>query len=300
MEFLRRAVNPWGQDVLVGIAWDLLWAAVVGGLVFLVLHALYVWRWAPKQPPVSPEKDAEELQASVPERVLRHTLSARVFHWLMAAAMLVLLITAFFPIIGIRFSWVTIHWIAGIGLLLTVVYHVIRATVWQDLWSMWIGRADLEDGSRGVRRFFRRSGLPPAKPGKYPLDHKLYHHVIAVVTIAAIATGLLMMVRVDTPFWARNPYLLSDQVWGVVYVVHGLSGVALITLILVHIYFAVRPEKWWITLSMINGWVGRKEYLAHHDPNRWVVPHEAPPPLAGIGDSTDSRESVPQDRQPIG
>ncbi len=297
MEFLRRASNPWGQDVLIGVAWDLMWAAFIVGIAFMVGHALYVWKLAPK----SSGKGAVEpsASASVPERVLRHSLSARVFHWLMAVAMLVLLVTAFFPVIGIRFPWVTIHWIAGIGLLLTVIYHIVHATFWQDLWSVWIGVDDIKAGAREAVRFFKRLAPSTTKPGKYALDHKLYHHGIVVVTIGAIATGLLMMFRVDTPFWARNPYLLSDQLWGVVYVVHGVSGVALITMVLTHIYFAVRPEKWWITLSMINGWIGRDQYLAHHDPKRWVVKGGGEPPRAvtGVTGSAQIREGVPQDKR---
>jgi hypothetical protein len=115
------------------------------------------------------------------------------------------------------------------------------------------------------------------------VDHKLYHHIIALVSLGAIVTGLVMMVRIDTPFWVRNPYLLSDQLWGAVYVVHGVTGVALITLVMAHVYFAIRPEKWWITRSMVRGWVGRKEYLAHHDPVRWVVVPEPPTTVAGVG-----------------
>jgi cytochrome b subunit of formate dehydrogenase len=84
-----------------------------------------------------------------------------------------------------------------------------------------------------------------------------------------------MMARVRTPLWTRNPYLLSDQAWGVTYVLHGLAGVSLVALILVHVYFAVRPEKWWITNSMIFGWIAKRQYLAHHDPARWVVATES-------------------------
>ncbi len=296
MEFWRWATNPWGQEVLVGIAWDLMWAALIVGLAFVMGHALYAWKLAPKP---SGEEDVGKSIAGIPERVLRHRMSARMLHWLMSVAMFALLITAFFPLVGIRFPWVTIHWIAGVTLLVLVVYHIIHASFWEDLKSMWIGREDIREGTQGVKRFFGRSGAPPLKAGKYPVDHKVYHHTVAVVTTLAIATGLFMMFRVDTPFWARNPYLLSDQVWGVVYVVHGLSGVALITLVMTHVYFSVRPEKWWITLSMINGWIGRKEYLAHHDPNRWAVPKQTPPELAGVGGSSGPSEGAPQDKQTV-
>ncbi len=274
MEFLRRASNPWDQQVMLGIAWDLMWLALAVGIVFVVGHAISVKWFAPKTTPVSGAAAApSNVQAS--ERVVRHAAPARVFHWLMSLAMFALLITAFVPVIGIQFPWVTIHWIAGIGLLLTVVYHVVHAITREDFRSMVIGAADVQEGARSVRGFFKRLPPSPEKAGKYPLDHKLYHHSVSVVTIGAIATGILMMFRVDTPFWERNPYILSDQLWGVTYVVHGVCGVALITMILAHIYFAIRPEKRWITRSMIKGWITRQEFLAHHDPTRWVVDSSA-------------------------
>jgi cytochrome b subunit of formate dehydrogenase len=292
MEFLRRAANPWNQDVLIGISWDLMWAAVIGGLAFLVAHAVYVWR-KPKSESTAVVQAADP---AIPDRILRHSAASRAFHWLMTVAMFVLLVTAFFPLVGIRFAWVTIHWIAGVGLLLTIVYHVVHATMRHDLWSMWIDGRDLKEGRQEAVGFLKRSSpATSSKPGKYPIDHKLYHNATAVVTLAAIATGVLMMVRVDTPFWARNPYLLSDQTWGVVYVVHGLSGVALIAMIMAHIYFAVRPEKWWISLSMINGFIGKKEYLAHHDPKRWVVTPGSPPKVTGGG--AHLPEGAAQDKQ---
>ena len=296
MNFWRRATNPWDQDILIGIAWDLMWAAAIVGVVFLSGHALYMWLLAPKKKlsaPVGPNEAA----AGLPDRVVGHTVAARTFHWLMSLAMFVLLITAFFPVVGIQFAWVTIHWIAGLGLLLTVIYHSVHSIVWQDLRSRWSRQEEIKGAASEVARFFKRSGEPGSKPGKYPLDHKLYHHSIVVVTTLAIATGLLMMYRVDTPFWARNPYLLSDQLWGVVYVVHGLSGVALITLVMAHIYFAIRPEKLWITRSIIKGWVSREEYLEHHDPKRWVVKGEGPPTLTGVAGSAKLRESVPQSKR---
>jgi hypothetical protein len=43
--------------------------------------------------------------------------------------------------------------------------------------------------------------------------------------------------RVRTPIFTRNPYVFSDMTWGLVYVLHGLVGVGLIGLIMVHVYF---------------------------------------------------------------
>ena len=63
----------------------------------------------------------------------------------------------------------------------------------------------------------------------------------------------------------------SDATWGITYVTHGLAGVGLVGLVIAHVYFAVRPEKWWITKSMILGFITRRQYLEHHEPSRWPV-----------------------------
>jgi hypothetical protein len=44
----------------------------------------------------------------------------------------------------------------------------------------------------------------------------------------------------------------------------------------VHIYMAIRPEKFFITKSMIFGWMSREKYLEHHDPSRWPVAEQVP------------------------
>ena len=60
------------------------------------------------------------------------------------------------------------------------------------------------------------------------------------------------------------------------------TSYAAAALILVHIYFGVRPEKQPITKSMIFGWMSREFYLEEHDPKRWVVsPADAAPALEG-------------------
>jgi len=268
MDFWRTAANPWGQEVLIGVSWDLMWAAVVVAALFLVGHAI----WIRTRPDVRHDEAPTSAPPGLPERIERHSLGARLFHWTMSAAMLVLLVTAFVPVMGFQFPWVTVHWIAGVVLVLTIAYHVVHAIGWQDFWSMMrIGSRDVREGLAHLKHLMSPKAPPPPKAGKYPFDHRMYHHVIVVVSFAAVVTGLLMMVRIDTPLWTRNPYLLSDSVWGVMYVVHGLSGVSLILLVAAHIYFAIRPEKRWITWSMVRGWIDREHYLAHHDPAKWVV-----------------------------
>jgi hypothetical protein len=59
-------------------------------------------------------------------------------------------------------------------------------------------------------------------------------------------------------------------------VLHGLAGVGLIALVMMHVYFGLRPEKQAITKSMIFGWMDRDFYLQEHDSERWVVGTSSP------------------------
>jgi formate dehydrogenase subunit gamma len=205
------------------------------------------------------------------ERVLRHKLPDRIFHWVTAAAVLVLLGTAFLPILGVAFDWVTIHWVTGVILIVAVVFHLVRAL--PALPKIWIGAADLREAAAIVRATFSGKAPAPPLPGKYSFAQKLIHLCFAVVVLTAAVTGALMLLRIDTPWWRRNPYLLGDQTWGIIYVLHGLAALLLITMVMTHVYFALRPEKLLYTRSMIRGWITRPEYEAHHDPQRWKL-HE--------------------------
>jgi formate dehydrogenase subunit gamma len=188
-------------------------------------------------------------------RIERHKLVDRAYHWLMAASMLILLVTAFLPILGIKFEWVGIHWVTGLVLTVIVLIHIIRASFFQNFWAMVPDGEDLR--------------APFAKPGKYSVAQKLYHLAISVLILAAIATGLLMWRKVDTPFWQRDPYWLSTEAWGIVYAIHGVAAMALVTMVIIHVYFALRPDEWHLTRSMLRGWITGKEYRDHHDPRRW-------------------------------
>ena len=98
-------------------------------------------------------------------RIPRHSLTARLFHWIMAAAMLVLLFTAFLPKVGIQFNWVTYHWIAGSVLTVSIIFHIIHATFYLDFWSIWPDRRDIEDARKRFQRFI---GTSTSLPRKFP------------------------------------------------------------------------------------------------------------------------------------
>ena len=284
LNLIQWAQSPWGQQVPTHISWTLLWVSAISALCFLIAHAIYVSIWAKKPAHASASSGVSGgMAAQIPERVARHGVSARLFHAIMALSMLALLFTAFLPKVGVQFPWVTYHWIAGIVLSISVVYHIFDAFLAQDFWSIWPDRVDIEDAGRRMKRALGQSAPEPRKFAKYPLENKMYHLVVMLAGLSVIGTGLFMMKRVRTPFFPRNPYLFSDMTWGWMYVLHGLAGVGFVALVITHIYMAVRPEKLFITKSMIVGWMSREKYLEHHDPRRWPV--EGQPPSAAPSES---------------
>jgi len=156
-------------------------------------------------------------------------------------------------VLGIKFNWVVVHWIVGIVLTVLVLFHIVRSLFWQRIKCMfWVSAKELTGKS----------------VGKYTIAQKLMHHAMTVMIMAAVITGCLMLMKMDTPLWKRDPYTLSQATWGVIYVIHGAAATLAVTLVLLHVYFAIIPEKRMYLRAMIKGWVTREELAAHHEPPR--------------------------------
>ena len=187
------------------------------------------------------------------KQLVRHRPADRILHWVFAACIVLLLLTGILPKLGVEFSWLVFHWVTGLVLLGATLLHLLRVVLLKPLLNMWIGPRDFGAG----------------KPGKFSLAQKLMHNGVAVLALAAIVTGLLMMVRIDTPFWERDPYWLAADTWGVIYVLHGLAALCFVSTALLHIYFSLRPEKRMYLRAIFKGWITREEYQREHDPQRW-------------------------------
>jgi cytochrome b subunit of formate dehydrogenase len=239
--------DVWGQEVLRGVSWDLLWLVIVAAFIAIAGHAIYA----------ATQKRGDK-PSSEGARVSRHDALDRAYHWVMAGSVFVLLITGIFPIIGLEFAWLEIHWIAGIVLTVVVVFHILRSIFTQDLSSMKIGPADVKEALDGT-----------TKPGKYSAAQKGMHAAVTVLTLLVIGSGLLMFLAIDSPWWERTNSM-SEALLGLIFFVHGISTLGLVGVICLHIYFALRPEKLFYTRSMIKGWISKDELAANHDPQRWT------------------------------
>src|SRR5215831_11767836 len=184
MNFLTWGRNPWGQTVLTHISWDLLWASLFAGVMFLVAHASYMILSAHRKASAAEVDRLEATYSSLPAQIERHTFMARMFHWVMAAAMFVLLFTAFLPIVGVKFAWVQWHWMAGLVLTGAIVFHIIHASFWLDFWSIWVGPKDVPEFKAEIMRELGHD-MPGPKSGKYPLGNRLYHLAIVFAGLGA-------------------------------------------------------------------------------------------------------------------
>src|SRR5687768_13363290 len=106
MDFLTWGRDPWEQRVLTHVSWDLMWASLFAGLMFLVAHASYMILSAHRKRSEAETAALEAQFKHLPEKIERHSFMARVFHWVMAGSMFVLLLTAFLPIVGVQFAWI--------------------------------------------------------------------------------------------------------------------------------------------------------------------------------------------------
>lgn len=197
---------------------------------------------------------SQEVRAG--DKIERHAAVDRVFHWITAVSVFVLLGTGFLPVAGIEFAWVEIHWIAGIALAVLVLFHIVRSLIWQHLRTIWVQAADLGELTGKTR------------PGKYTLAQKLMHLAFTLALVTAVATGIVMLAKVETPFLQRDPYLFTEQAWGIIHVLHDVSSLLTLTLVIIHVYFGLLPEKRRYLRAMVKGWITREELKEHHDGDR--------------------------------
>jgi hypothetical protein len=101
MDLLRWGRSPWGEWVLTHVSWNLFWGSLFAGVLFLVAHASYMLFSAHRKRTAAETDALEASRKDLPAKIERHGLAARLFHWVMAAAMFVLLFTAFLPVVGV-------------------------------------------------------------------------------------------------------------------------------------------------------------------------------------------------------
>ena len=146
LNLIQWAQSPWGQQVPIHISWTLLWVSAIGGIVVsdrpcALREHFGQARACRRLPPAFPARPRREFPSAFPGTISARGCFTRSWRW----PCLRLLFTAFLPKVGVEFPWVTYHWIAGIVLSISVVYHIFDAFLGQDFWSIWPDKVDIED-----------------------------------------------------------------------------------------------------------------------------------------------------------
>jgi cytochrome b subunit of formate dehydrogenase len=191
--------------------------------------------------------------ANESQKMLRHAGIDRLFHWVTAVTMALLLATSLLPLLGIRFAWYAVHWISGLVLTVIILLHIVRALFWQKPGSMLLISA---------------ADFSPHRAGKYTLAQKLMHLAWSVAVLVAIVTGLLLLRKAGVPFLERDPYARTLAAWGVITLLHDLAALLSVFLVLVHVYFGILPEKRAYLRAMVTGFITRAELKPEHDLER--------------------------------
>ena len=243
MGFLEWATSPWGQSVPIHIACFLIWVAVIAGLLFLIVHATWLRYFAkPKEfadDAFSPQVAAQHTQARSPALAGRAAVSLDHGSVHVDAAVHRVPAEGRRPVSLGDLS--LDRWRRADGLnSLSRHSRLVLAGFLVDLAGQ-NGSGRCMEKSSPV---FRNVRAAAAKVRQISAGEQALSTASSCLCgLSVILTGVFMMFRVRTIFFPRNPYLFSDMTWGLMYVLHGLAGVGLIALIMMHVYFGLRPEK---------------------------------------------------------
>lgn len=309
-----RYTESFGRRVVVGLSWDVvLIFAFVAALTFLihfVVRDLFnPAEHTPREGEGTTEEIADSLEAQGIEEVPRFTAAQRASHWIMAISVFLLMLSGFLimnadvtvrTFLGV--SWLVVHEVSAIVLIGYVIFH-LGHVAWKGTWTeMWFGRRDAEDlWVRGKNLVGLADEYP--RQFKYPSAQKLLHQGVTLATLGLIVTGLVLLRRVQTPLWdtTREFSFLGIEFgiggtglssMGLVpwsFVIHDFLAVVLLALVMGHVYFAIRPNEWAITRSMVTGTVSARAYAEKYSPTSWSV-HRAASADGGepeVGDEDD-------------
>lgn len=312
---LFRTVRSAGRDVVVGLTWDVLVVfALLATLTFLV-HYVLRELWNPtdhSEDRTEPSKAEirESLENQGIEEVDRFSMAQRASHWIMAISVFALMVSGFIimnsqvtvrAFLGI--SWLNVHIVSSLVLIGYVGFH-LGHVAYKGTWSeMWFGRRDARDLWVRFRNLLNLTEDYP-RQFKYPSAQKLLHWGVTGATLGLILTGLVLLRRVSLqPLWSATREfsvlgirfgLGTGDAMGLVswsFVLHDFLAIATVSLVMGHIYFALRPNEWAITRSMITGTVDVDHYAEKYSPASWAVGGRATPDGGELGEDEDP-ESV--------
>jgi formate dehydrogenase subunit gamma len=207
------------------------------------------------------------------EEIKRYTVPQRIFHWVNAVSVFVLLISGLaiyapnlFASMDVPTStWFKLHmWFSAI-FLAGVGFHIIHAAFFLDrLENLWFGRAEQHRLIIIIKNFLGLTRQYP-KLGKYHPTQILVHWAFFANLFVLTLTGFILW----KPLRYLIPFRLFGFGWDFIFfnrILHDFFTASLAAMIIGHVYFAVFIKKNWPDLkAMFTGTIPLEEYERYHE-----------------------------------
>lgn len=188
------------------------------------------------------------------ELYLKHSLYERVVHWVMALAVLLLVLSG----LNIRFPGLIpwgmstmnsarfVHFVSMYALMFSWLAYTVHL-VFDEFRDEVVGRADIKGLPAMLRYYLFLSGAHPEYPRYNPLQ-KLSYNVVWVMALVQIVTGAML-------YWSSRTMWAADYLGGLmaIRVLHDFMTYLFISYIIVHVYLVLSSDirDFW---AMINGY----------------------------------------------
>jgi formate dehydrogenase subunit gamma len=241
---------------------------IIAAFIFCMIHAA---RRAFRQPTPA-ELPSGTLPRSGEKDIERHTIFQRAYHWVNAAAVIILVVSGWMiyrpqpmPVIeGKAFAWFFWHrWGVAILLIGLAFHFAYESFIARGSNPMAVNRQEVRKIAAILKNFFGFSKSYPLA-AKYHPGQIFFHWAVAANLFALILTGFVIW----KPFRDLLPLPLFEVGWDFIFysrLLHGLFSATLVANLIGHLYFALFIKKNWAeTGSMITGRISLPAYLQSH------------------------------------
>ncbi len=197
----------------------------------------------------------------------KYELGARLYHWgnfvflvMLAVSGIALLVPR--SIRTLFGSWLLIHEIFSVLYIGGLLVHIFAALKRGEPRTMWFERRDWSDLKIIAANFFGRSRQYP-RFGKYDPLQKIYHAVLTIISAVLVFSGIYLFFSVEAWATFSHEWLRWQRL------LHDLSAVAVVAVILGHIYFGLIRVNWANLAAIITGKLSASYFRLRHNANRW-------------------------------
>lgn len=227
---------------------QVLWSAVVAlNLLVVVFAGIHLMRRSLGHPV------CKQPEISEAGRIRKYEPGARLYHWGNFMLMVVLALSGAALLVPGSLKpkvlgWLRMHEIVAAAFLAGTVFHAIVAPRRGDGRSMWFDARDWADLRLIFANFFGRTRAYPCF-GKYDPLQKLYHALLALVTLVLAVTGLFLFASAENLASFGHPWMRWMRL------LHDASSAMLVAVVIGHIYFGLIRPNWPELRAMFTGTV---------------------------------------------